>query len=129
AEQAQPPIAALVAGHVGTCRSCSGAGHQRGEEKGAVAAAAVTDRSPARSAGRSHMKTSAPSSRASVTWPNAIPHPSTLAPPKRPITLATVAGASGVHAPGVRAAANVRKVTTHPRSADISQVCTQYATE
>src|SRR2546426_8704064 len=48
AEQAQPPIAALVAGHVGTCTSCTGAGPQRGEEKGAVAAAGVARPPPAR---------------------------------------------------------------------------------
>ena len=56
--------------------------------------------------------------------------PHTLAhTPSRPITLATVAGASGVHAPGVWAATNVRNATTQPRSADISHVCTQYAIE
>src|SRR5262245_51194400 len=49
----------------------------------ADAVTAVTERSPARSAGRSHMKTSAPRSNATVTWPNASPHPSTLAPPER----------------------------------------------
>src|SRR5262249_62133963 len=59
---------------------------------------------------------------------NSLPH--TLAhTPTRPITLATVAGASGFHAPVDRAATNVRNVTTQPRSADISQVCTQYAIE
>ena len=52
--------------------------------------------------------------------------PQTLAhTPIRPITLATVAGASGVHAPVVRAATKVRNVTTQPRSADISHVWTQ----
>ena len=59
---------------------------------------------------------------------SSLPH--TLAhTPTRPITLATVAGASGVHAPGAWAATNVRNATTQPRSADISHVCTQYATE
>ncbi len=59
---------------------------------------------------------------------SSLPH--TLAhTPSNPITLATVAGAIGVHAPALCAAANVRKVTTHARSADISQVCTQYASE
>ena len=56
--------------------------------------------------------------------------PHTLAhTPSSPITLATVAGAIGVHAPPPCAAANARKVTTQARSADISQVCTQYAIE
>ena len=52
--------------------------------------------------------------------------PQTLAhTPTSPITLATVAGASGIQAPSPRSAANVRKATTQARSADISQVCTQ----
>src|SRR5262245_9652069 len=56
--------------------------------------------------------------------------PQTLAhTPTRPMTLATVAGASGVQALEVWAATNVKNVTTQPRSADISHVCTQYAIE
>ena len=59
---------------------------------------------------------------------SSLPH--TLAhTPSRAIALATVAGARGVQAPGVRPATNVRKATTQPRSADISHVWTQYATE
>ena len=45
--------------------------------------------------------------------------------PTSPITLATVAGASGTQAPSPRSAANVKKATTQARSADISHVCTQ----
>ena len=56
---------------------------------------------------------------------SSLPH--TLAQtPRSPITLATVAGARTIHVPRPdRAATKVRNVTTHARSADISQVWTQ----
>src|SRR5262245_65846063 len=52
--------------------------------------------------------------------------PQTLAhTPRRPITLATVAGASGDQAPLVWAAAKVGNGTTQPGRAAIAHVCTQ----
>src|SRR5438552_9311225 len=49
----------------------------------AARCAASAGRSPARSAGRSHTNATAPTSRATVTWPKAMPPPITLAPPTR----------------------------------------------
>ena len=61
---------------------------------GAGAVARPIKRSPARSAGRSHTNVSAPRSKATVTWPNATPHPSTLAPPRRSSIALSASGAA-----------------------------------